>query len=60
MGSPDMWTDIFTDNDEAVIASIDVLVSVLNEVRGEVLEGRRDRISLLLERAAELRKTFER
>lgn len=60
MGSAEMWTDIFMDNKEAVIASIDVLAGVLSELREEILAGRRDRISLLLERAAELRKTFER
>lgn len=59
-GSPEMWADIFTDNDDALLESIDLLQEILTEVRRNIASGNRRLLVDFLDRVRQLRKDFDR
>jgi prephenate dehydrogenase len=58
-GGAAMWTDILTDNAEAVVDSLDSLIDVLSEIRRDIHQGDADSVRSFLETAAAHRARFE-
>ncbi len=58
MGSVEMWTDILTDNSEAVIETIDGALNQLYQLRGDLLSGNTAGVAAFLKNAADLRRQF--
>jgi prephenate dehydrogenase len=58
MGGVEMWTDILTDNSEAVIEVIDGALTQLYQLRGDLLSRNTDGIAAFLKSAADLRRQF--
>jgi prephenate dehydrogenase len=59
LGEAAMWTDILTDNADAVVDSLDNLIDVLTEIRRDIHQGDDDSIRSFLEAAAAHRARFE-
>lgn len=57
-GHPGIWPDICVENREAIVAALDQYLAALEDMRSAVVDGDRERLLLLLERARDARSNL--
>ncbi|NQU44070.1 prephenate dehydrogenase/arogenate dehydrogenase family protein [bacterium] len=60
MGSVPMWKDIFLDNKQAMIESIDAALELLQQARRTIANEDAEALSAFLDQAAQLRQLFDK